>query len=927
MVKESAFHQFGGKTPWKSEDFSDKISFVFFSPFPKRVGKLAILGKADSFPAIIWHFQRRREIMGFALLWMESQALVLLFIGAIYAVSGRIRTGWRRFVIHVAAFLPPVCLGGAYLLIAVYLRPNSIKPHWLLGYSISWIITFLCGFFFIRRFAIKNKEGLQACGSWPRAVLLGALGIVITFLVTTYLHMDMDARARLASNQIRGLAAAVRVRPAPVPYDENGAGVYQRAFDLAELPNWVSQIEEAGFVPSLRDTEAVLKKNQAALSLLSRAAQVTDISFMPDPAADRFWPSYETKFPPVYGAIKTARLLGLDAFGKIARGETEAAMKHGNALGRMAVLFSRTPYLITNNLSVRLIKVQKAVLERSMAFSPEGKAGWKPASMKTGAFLLESFQRAVIMEEAMFRYSFSKDVSTRPLYALLSMPGTDPLNYIFALFPYRIFMLDSDLEFYDRFWEKTHRFISQPFYQVAEEYRKWEKDMAADPGGIISAIAFNGMSRYALNTVVGEACRRLIQVAVAASAYRWDKGDYPVRIADLVPDYIPQIPIDPFDGQPLKMTTIPEGVTFYSIGPDFKNNGEDPPGGRPDEKRASKDILFRLGTAYDEAYLKPVLSRLAANGSIAMVRRALAVGADVNENVPLVAAATAGHTEIIRLLLEKGADIDAMPPVREKKVGRKRDAGGMAFTKYDRTVGGMNALMAAALSGREQTVELLLKKGANPQKANSKGRTALIVAQGVALLNAGEWMNSELSKMRKAETETKLLEAKVKALKEKTGGIFEKDVDRKGLRVAESRLASARGRIDNWEASKEFAPGTRAKRPGSANMASSVGITQKLLTFGSDIDAKDRFGITALTAAAFSGHVETVRLLIENGAEINSKSRFGWTPLIVAKAHGNHAVEALLVENGASVDEKDQGIINRLAYCLERMKAAPQRKR
>ena len=638
--------------------------------------------------------------MGFALLWLESQALALLFICVVYAVSGRIEKSLPRVAIRVAAFLLPACWGGAYILIAVYLHLGSIEPDWFLAYTISWAAIYLCGFFIIRRFALKGKDAVQACGSWSRPVLIASLGIVLLLFLTTYFKMDMDARAELASAQTWGLAAAVRVKPAPVPYDKNGARLYLKAFEGIALPNWASRIRDPGFIPNMQDTEAVLKENQPALFLLDRAARMPDVSFMPNPAEDRFWPSYETKLPPTYEAMQAAFLLGLDAFLRISRGETEAAFARIKMIGDLAAFFSRTPYFITNALSGRLMKIQKAVLERSFAFSPKVHEQMFD-SIEAQGFLMESFRRALIMEEGMFFYSYSKDVSTNPLCALLFTNGNDALNYFLCLFPYRIFVLDSELDFYDRFWKKTYDFFSKPFYAEFQKHQEWEKDMGRHPGGIISAITLAKISGYAINAIVGEANRRLTRLAIATSAYYSEKGAYPARIDNLVPEYIKQIPMDPFDGKPLRMTATAEGVAFYSIGPDFEDNSGSVTDGTLDDKKRSGDIVFRLGKAYDQAFLKPVLPQLAADGNMVVVRRALAAG----------------------------ADIDAVIRLPENKKRGKAGSKDWPLGVDARVIGGMNALMAAALNGHVETVRLLIESGADVNLKSPLGWTPLIAAR------------------------------------------------------------------------------------------------------------------------------------------------------------------------------------------------------
>lgn len=46
-----------------------------------------------------------------------------------------------------------------------------------------------------------------------------------------------------------------------------------------------------------------------------------------------------------------------------------------------------------------------------------------------------------------------------------------------------------------------------------------------------------------------------------------------MRVSELVPDYLPVVPADPYDDQPLRYRKLPRGYVVYSIGPDFTDNG------------------------------------------------------------------------------------------------------------------------------------------------------------------------------------------------------------------------------------------------------------------------------------------------------------------------------------------------------------------
>ena len=110
--------------------------------------------------------------------------------------------------------------------------------------------------------------------------------------------------------------------------------------------------------------------------------------------------------------------------------------------------------------------------------------------------------------------------------------------------------------------------------------------------------------------------------------------------------------------------------------------------------------------------------------------------------------------------------------------------------------------MAAAANGHHQTVQLLLEKGAAPKAANQNGRSAIIIAPGTGLLMAGDWMARELESLHSVQMEIQVLEARVKALNAKTGGLFEKESDVKALSRAEADLKRAKRRIQNLKETK-----------------------------------------------------------------------------------------------------------------------------
>jgi serine/threonine-protein phosphatase 6 regulatory ankyrin repeat subunit B len=113
-----------------------------------------------------------------------------------------------------------------------------------------------------------------------------------------------------------------------------------------------------------------------------------------------------------------------------------------------------------------------------------------------------------------------------------------------------------------------------------------------------------------------------------------------------------------------------------------------------------------------------------------------------------------------------------------------------------------------------------------------------------------------------------------------------------------------------------------------------VAIVQALLAKGANVNAKDSYGSTPLTAAAGSGHLEVVALLLRKGAAVDAigdyrvrgsaPSYFGsavqklvlehgavdatGTPLYIAAYEGHPEVVTLLLDKGAAIEGKEDAV-------------------
>ncbi len=82
-------------------------------------------------------------------------------------------------------------------------------------------------------------------------------------------------------------------------------------------------------------------------------------------------------------------------------------------------------------------------------------------------------------------------------------------------------------------------------------------------------------------------------VALSVLTFARRTQDYPESLAALVPEFIESVPLDPFDGHPLRYRRTDTGFVVYSIGHDLDDDGGNPPtkGGK---NLRDCDIVFRV---------------------------------------------------------------------------------------------------------------------------------------------------------------------------------------------------------------------------------------------------------------------------------------------------------------------------------------------
>jgi len=296
------------------------------------------------------------------------------------------------------------------------------------------------------------------------------------------------------------------------------------------------------------------------------------------------------------------------------------------------------------------------------------------------------------------------------------------------------------------------------------------------------------------------------------------------------------------------------------------------------------------------------LSEAIVKGDLQLVKNLLAQGVNINApldgRTALHQAASAGHTDILKILLDAGADINA------------RDRG--LFSQ------GADALYLASVSGHSDVVRELLSKGAKVDSTEDNGWTSLIKAAqlgNVAVARVLLDFKADVNIRAKDGTTPILVAAQqghteiVKMLLEQGANVDTLTNDRSTPLMQ----AAQQGHFDVVKLLLINGAKVNARRDDNVSalyLASYNGHTEIagiLMDSGADVNTKTNDNVTALYTASGRGNTEIVKALIQKGADINSRNTIDeWTPLIRASDQGHLEIVKILLLNGADINMQDR---------------------
>jgi hypothetical protein len=396
---------------------------------------------------------------------------------------------------------------------------------------------------------------------------------------------DLEARRTVVADEqnsaLRALAAhALLPNPWP-PFPSSDEPTLEQSLGDLAAPVQLSPLQLKLLTTALNAANAAVKE---ARTLANMPRGRHSIVYLPD--------TISILLPHLQPMRNLATILSYDAVLRAHQGDVDGALESCRAGYNAGRSLGEEPFLICQLVRMNMRSVSHRSIERTLAQGQPSEA-----ALESLQRLLEEDEPEPLLlygargERALMDHFMQAAQSGQMTHAQLaqSMSGIGlPGNELGVLFfvgtarQNRVAML----EFESRIVEIAKLSPAKQTEQL-QQLQQSIKDLPTITRMLVPAVT----------KVVDAHDRTLAElrcdlVALAAERYRLSHGTWPAVLTDLVPDYLKQIPTDPFDDQALRYRRLADGVVIYSIGLDRQDDGGNMDRSRP--YAPGTDIGIRL---------------------------------------------------------------------------------------------------------------------------------------------------------------------------------------------------------------------------------------------------------------------------------------------------------------------------------------------
>ena len=429
----------------------------------------------------------------------------------------------------------------------------------------------------------RRKIGVAGC----IAIIFGIAAVLLLVPVVIYLAWSQGA-ARRVEAKLAELRAAGEPATAADLYTiyrvpagaDNVTQLWTQAglaFDNPDFSQRVQGIPIVGTTdltipppgtswPEKDATAALLAEYETELKMIHEAVQRGGEAQFPL----KFEDGFNVLLPNTQRMRSCARMISLEAHVRAhdgdARGAAEsirAALQIGNGVKREPILVSHLVRIALDGIGHQLIRDQMPHIEFA-----EDDLRQMQQILRSADYRAEC-KRALQGERVLGSMAFRD----RKMARTMGAPGVS----------FGVGARNEDLLLYLDCLTSMVNAMDKPWPTALDEVDKIQQKInaTAKKSALTRArYALTLMSVPAVDAVVAagaraDSSRQMVDAAIAIELFRRTEGRIPAQLNELVPQYLPAVPIDAFDGQPIRYVVGEKKFTLYSIGRDRTDNGGD----------------------------------------------------------------------------------------------------------------------------------------------------------------------------------------------------------------------------------------------------------------------------------------------------------------------------------------------------------------
>ena len=405
-------------------------------------------------------------------------------------------------------------------------------------------------------------------------LLIAVTAVLAVRAVLNYMEGRKLSRA-LANLKAQGVPLTIKELAAPCSDADNAARLWRAAANLLSIENEDKALLGRAFAdlvalkplePSDRSAlDAIAAKNQEALRLLHAMADKPCFLYR-DPGA----PLTETMIPEAVKMISATRLMGFDALLRAESGDVRSATERIRSGLGFTSKVAQEGTLITQLISVADTRMLLSFLEavcRGRKVDDEILL-WLIADLEPGSWR-ERLARSISGERILVLERGSAVIKG----SLRVMAGEKPSNRLlyWLLRP----ILKDEIRWQQKKLVGWERIAREPYFRQ-RELLKMDPAFSEDVPWYFRLTGFWEGGAYGtvfLKNAQLEAMFLAARTGLACRLYQSRNRSYPESLEVLVPDILPEVPIDPFTGKPFVYRREGEGFIVYSLGSNEKDDG------------------------------------------------------------------------------------------------------------------------------------------------------------------------------------------------------------------------------------------------------------------------------------------------------------------------------------------------------------------